>query len=146
MQTATRYHDISVGHRVHEHASKCAHLHGHNYRIHFTLSIKSMGSDGMVLDFGIIKRLFCNWLEENWDHRFLVSGEDPWAYQLKDIDSTVCVVPFTPTAENMAWYLCSFVGPDLLKKELPPEKLENVKLERVVVEETRKCSATFEVR
>lgn len=29
----TAYHDISCGHRVYGHESKCAHLHGHNYRI-----------------------------------------------------------------------------------------------------------------
>ena len=31
-QTAERYHDISCGHRVVGHESKCAFLHGHNYR------------------------------------------------------------------------------------------------------------------
>ena len=35
MITVERYHDISMGHRVVGHESKCRHLHGHNYRIHF---------------------------------------------------------------------------------------------------------------
>lgn len=33
-----RYPDISCGHRLYKHESKCAHLHGHNYRIHFTVT------------------------------------------------------------------------------------------------------------
>jgi len=36
MHTIKRYHDICVGHRVVGHEGKCRHLHGHNYRIHFS--------------------------------------------------------------------------------------------------------------
>jgi 6-pyruvoyltetrahydropterin/6-carboxytetrahydropterin synthase len=40
---ASRYHDISCGHRVYGHESKCAHLHGHNYRVHFDLRKRRIG-------------------------------------------------------------------------------------------------------
>ena len=139
MLTATRFHDISVGHRVMGPNTKCRHLHGHNYRIHFTLAVLDASTD-MVLDFGIIKSLFCVWLENNWDHKFLVSEHDPWLRGLNNVDPEgVCTVPFNPTAENMAKYLVEEIAPQLL------EQHPGVRLKKVVVDETRKCSATFEV-
>ncbi len=131
--TATRYHDLSVGHRVFRHESKCAHLHGHNYRIHFTVQADKLDPVGRVLDFGDIKRLLCEWLEVTWDHRFLLWNEDPLADDLVAMDPQgVILVPFNPTAENMAEFLLLEVGPSLLPA--------HVQLVSVVVEETRKCS------
>ena len=135
MITATRYHDISAGHRVCGHESVCSHLHGHNYRVTFTVAADELDSIGRVIDFSIIKKYLCRWLEANWDHRFLIYEKDPWLELLRPIDpSGVCVVPFNPTAENMAEYLLKVVGPIEFEHT-------NVKLIKVVVEETRKCSA-----
>jgi 6-pyruvoyltetrahydropterin/6-carboxytetrahydropterin synthase len=135
--TAERYHDISVGHRVYQHESKCAHLHGHNYRIHFTVA-PDIGLDGIgrVLDFSVIKSKLCMWLEDNWDHKFLVWEKDPWGETLQTLDPTVVRVPFNPTAENMARYLVEVVGCVYLADA-------GCYLQSVRVEETRKCSATY---
>ena len=72
MIVATRYHDISCGHRVANHESKCAHLHGHNYRITFECAAEELDNVGRVLDFSVIKSTLCEWLEANWDHHFLI--------------------------------------------------------------------------
>jgi len=152
MITAQRFHDFSCGHRVYGHESCCAHLHGHNYRIHFectpdaeSVAINktrpgedAMGLDsvGRVIDFSVIKELLCEWLETNWDHKFLMWFDDPWADALWQIDRHgVVIVPFNPTAENMALYLLNIVGP----RELMGT---GVVLTKVTIEETRKCSAT----
>lgn len=155
--SVTRFHDISCGHRVHGHESKCAHLHGHNYRIHFTCvpdenyprpvqrrflgageaDLGPLDNVGRVLDFSDIKSKLCMWLEDNWDHKFLVSVEDPLAASLRAIDlHGVVIVPFNPTAENMAQYLVDVVGPGALKGT-------GVRLLAAKVDETRKCSATY---
>ena len=134
MITATRYHDISCGHRVAGHESKCAHLHGHNYRIHFVCAAPKLDKLGRVMDFSVIKSKLCMWLEDNWDHKFLVWEHDPLAPQLRELDDTVVLVPFNPTAENMAEYLLNKVAVDELT-------FDNVQCIRVIVEETRKCTA-----
>ncbi len=136
--TAERYHDISVGHRVHGHESKCAHLHGHNYRIHFVCEAEDLDLVGRVIDFSEIKTRLCMWLEDHWDHRFLVSWGDPWKTALAAVDPTVVVVQFNPTAENIAEHLVKVVGPEQLRGT-------GIKLVSVRVEETRKCSATYKV-
>lgn len=137
--TATRYHDFSAGHRVYGHESKCAHLHGHNYRVHFTVQKSGEGLDGVgrVLDFSAIKDGLCRWVEETWDHRMLLWNKDPYVLGSLIADASVVVVPFNPTAENMADYLLREVGPQVL----PP----GIILTRVIIEETRKCSATAEL-
>jgi len=136
MITAERYHDISCGHRVYGHESKCAYLHGHNYRVTFTIN-GELDSIGRVLDFSVIKEKLCYWLEENYDHRFLVWENDPDATKLKEIDSSVVMVPFNPTAENIAKHLVEVVAPLVLEGT-------GTTLLRCRVEETRKCSAIYE--
>lgn len=133
---AKRYHDISCGHKVFGHESKCAYLHGHNYRIHFEIQ-GNIDSIGRVLDFSVIKEKLCNWLEENFDHRFLVYENDPDAEKLQAIDATVLILNFNPTAENIAKYLVEEIAPNQLKDT-------GCKLIKCEVEETRKCSAIYE--
>lgn len=139
MITATKYHDISAGHRVHGHEGKCKNLHGHNYRVHFTCTADDLDAVGRVLDFGEIGRRLCQWLEEHWDHRFLIGEEDPDKCELLELDSTVVWVPFNPTAENMAKYLVTVVGPEELKGT-------GATLIECCVEETRKCSAIYSIK
>lgn len=135
--TATRYHDFSAGHRVVGHENKCAHLHGHNYRVHFHVG-GPLDAVGRVIDFGVIKTTLCDWLEKHWDHRMLLWSDDPDGVHIYRCDPLgVASVPFNPTAENMAKYLCLEIGPRLLPSPL--------RLYKVHVEETRKCGATFEI-
>lgn len=141
MVTAERYHDISCGHRVVGHESKCRHLHGHNYRIHFT--VRKIDFDcpfdeiGRVLDFSMIKEHLCQWVENNWDHKTLIWEKDPKLDELvKLFPDSICVTTFNPTAENMAMYLVEELAPDLM------EPL-GCSLIMCRIEETRKCTASY---
>jgi 6-pyruvoyltetrahydropterin/6-carboxytetrahydropterin synthase len=148
--TAIRYHDISAGHRVVGHENKCRSLHGHNYRIHFHCEAPELDHLGRVIDFGVIKSKLCMWVEENWDHKMLLWRQDPvWEIiplsipvGISDhprIPLGVHAVPFNPTAENLAKYLVQVVGPAQLEGS-------EVVLKKVVIEETRKCSASYEIK
>ena len=166
--TATRHHDICAGHRVVGHESKCRHMHGHNYRVHFHVRSegiisKSLGvndirgtkldSLGRVMDFSVIKEKLCMWIEENWDHKFLHWTADPIVSAIKDsLDleyaadeepQLVCAgsfvaVPFNPTAENMAKHLVEVIGPQQLAGT-------GIELYKVVIDETAKCSVVYEL-
>lgn len=145
-----RYHDICAGHRVHGHESKCQHLHGHNYRITFTCEAEELDELGRVIDFSEVKARLCMWLEDNWDHKFLAWEQDTLMKQIVDaayngskeafegLNLSIVWVPFNPTAEHMAQYLVEVVGPKQLAGT-------GIKLVHCKVEETRKCSATYEV-
>lgn len=139
---ARRYHDFSCGHRVVGHEGACALLHGHNYRVTFTVRARQrLDAVSRVLDFSVIKKLLCNWLEENWDHRFLAWDRDPDIVPMLAqinftslLERSIVLVPFNPTAERMALHLLQIVGPEQLKAT-------DCDLIHVNVEETRKCRA-----
>lgn len=137
---ATRYHDFSAGHRVVGHEHKCRHLHGHNYRIHFHCEAEQLDELGRVIDFGVIKLALCNWLEVHWDHKLILWEQDYIIEPLQEASSicheSLVIVPFNPTAENMAEYLVEKIGPSVLQDT-------GVMLVKVVIEETRKCSASY---
>jgi 6-pyruvoyltetrahydropterin/6-carboxytetrahydropterin synthase len=141
---AARYHDFSAGHRVVGQGGPCEGLHGHNYRVYFEV-MADVNKIGMVLDFGIIKELLCDWLEYNWDHQMLLWDQDPLHHimfpdkaKAQDEDATwrvlgsIVSVPFNPTAEAMAQHLLKVVGPTQLAGM-------NATLHKVTVWETRKC-------
>jgi len=132
--TVQRYHDFSYGHRVYGHENVCAHLHGHNGRVHFYCWAPNLDEQGRVIDFGVLKTRLCDWIEKEWDHRFLLWNKDPWFNALSELDPNVLGLPFNPTAENLAQYLLSTIGPELLVGT-------EVMLHKVHFEETRKCSA-----
>lgn len=149
MWQAERYHDISCGHRVVGHEGKCRHLHGHNYRIHFSCRAYDLDNVGRVIDFSDMKSKLCMWVEQHWDHKFLVWEEDPLFKQLSSTAKlepdlammyleSIVPVPFNPTAENLAKYLVEVVGPQQLKGT-------GIRLVQVRIDETRKCSATYKV-
>jgi 6-pyruvoyltetrahydropterin/6-carboxytetrahydropterin synthase len=161
-----RYHDISCGHRVHGHEGKCRHLHGHNYRVHFTCvmdtakqsqelgATRTLDDIGRVIDFSVVKEKLCMWIEDHWDHKFLAWKEDPLLgdvvglyadHSLNDASKqqnrsqllgSIVWTPFNPTAENMAQYLVDVVGPEQLAGT-------GVKLVEVIIEETAKCHASY---
>lgn len=149
-----RYHDISCGHRVYGHESKCSGLHGHNYRITFLARGEELDSLGRVTDFGVLASKLCQWLEDNWDHRMLLWECDPLCkfreigivegttraetLAVREAFAAFLPLSFNPTAENMAQHLLTVVGPIQLAGT-------GVYLAGVKVEETRKCSAIAEL-
>lgn len=149
MVTANRYHDICCGHRVYGHENKCANLHGHNYRFEFYVEpypIGELDKIGRVMDFALINKLLCGWLEEYWDHKFLIWEEDPLSNvkvlldsvggEIENLEKSFVIVPFNPTAENIAAYFVEVIAPDLLKGT-------GTRLNKLVLWETRKCSVTY---
>ena len=162
-----RTHEICAGHRVVGHESKCRHLHGHNYVFHFKVQPKSASHDpaginqkldglGRVIDFSVIKSTLCEWLENNWDHKFLHWEKDTLIQGLKDFagedekedyldaddndafTSSLVSLPFNPTAENLAAHMVNVVGPQLLDQY-------GVELVTCAIEETSKCHVEYTI-
>lgn len=132
---AIRSHEFCAGHRVYGHESKCAKLHGHGYVAHFHCEA-GLDKLGRVLDFSVIKWRLCNWLEENWDHKMLLWSHDPLCQVIHRLEpDSIVGVPFNPTAENMAGFLLTVIGPQQLRDT-------GVILTKVIIEETRKCHAS----
>lgn len=113
----TRRFEFDAGHRVTYHKSKCRNLHGHRYVLEVTLAgnlIETYGdsSQGMVMDFGDIKSLINETLVDRLDHAFIVWEDDTRLVEfLREDGHKHVVVPFVPTAENLAVYARESVAP-----------------------------------
>ena len=105
-----------AGHRLHRHGGKCEFFHGHNYVADFYVTADEVDDVGRVIDFADLKRLFKGWLDEHWDHGFLLNEADEnGIHAIKQVEpSKYYILPSNPTAENMAQYLLSEVCPKLL--------------------------------
>ena len=128
-----------AGHRLFRHESKCAFFHGHNYRVDIDVIGNGVDSVGRVIDFSVIKKRFQGWLEENWDHAFLIFQDDTNALSaIRMVEPTkYFVMPCNPTAENMAKYLLEQVAPHVFNGL-------DVMAKRVVVWETDEACAVAE--
>lgn len=105
----TRRLEFDAGHRIPHHDGQCRHLHGHRYAIELTvagdvLEAPGKANDGMVLDFGDIKRLAKEHLVDLWDHAFLVAKEDHAvvAFLSTMPEHKTVVMDRVPTVENLA--------------------------------------------
>ncbi len=109
--------DFCAGHRLLRHGGKCEFFHGHNYKADFYLTGELVDSVGRLIDFARLKELFKGWLDEHWDHGFLLSAEDENGLAaIRMVSPTkYFVLPYNPTAENMARFLLEEVCPKLLE-------------------------------
>jgi len=132
-----------AGHRLLGHEGKCANLHGHNYLVEFYVSGNEIDELGRVVDFAEIKRLFKGWIDDHWDHGFVVWDQDENALSaLEQVrPNKIYRLPYNPTAENMARYLLDEVGPQLISTI----KGYDLRLTKVVVWETENASAEVTV-
>lgn len=138
--SCTRRIQFCAGHRVHNHESKCRNLHGHNYVAMFTASAtaedKSLDSLGRVIDFAVLKERIGGWIDGFWDHGFVLWEADEEA--VRTVTSIpgqkVYLMPYNPTAENMALYLLAAVCPVVLAGT-------GVEVTHVRVWETENCYA-----
>ena len=109
-----------ASHRLFGHEGRCAFFHGHNYRVDVEVEAAGGGSEvdsvGRVVDFSLIKKRLLGWLDEHWDHAFLVWEEDANALAaVRLVEPTkYFLMPWNPTAENMARYLLEVVAPRVL--------------------------------
>lgn len=116
MFTISKSVEFDAGHRVPLHRSKCKNPHGHRYKVVAYLKgelIESGPETGMVKDFGNVKQVMMDLVHDVYDHAFIVHQADLQMLEALGIiyglegeerqnDWKIVVVPFVPTAENLA--------------------------------------------
>ena len=101
-----------MGHRVLNHRSICKGLHGHRYKAEICVSgnlvsESGVSEEGMVVDFADIKFFSKEFIQEELDHAFMVWEKDEELINFFNNSEghKPVIVPFTPTAENVAAYI-----------------------------------------
>lgn len=139
--TCTRRIEFDAAHRVMGHENKCKYLHGHRYVVEATFEAPSLDKLGRVVDFGDIRKILGNWIDENWDHNTILCVRDNKLGQ--QIDSLTKQKTYylekNPTAENLAEYLLTAVCPKLFKS------LET-RCITIKIWETPNCSAEAKIQ
>lgn len=99
------------------HEGKCQNLHGHNYALEIYVTGQAQDEIGRILDFKQLKTSVKSWLDDHWDHAFVLwerdenglaairSSEPHRIYELKS----------NPTAENMAIHFLDEIAPRILQ-------------------------------
>jgi 6-pyruvoyltetrahydropterin/6-carboxytetrahydropterin synthase len=129
-----------AGHRLHQHGGKCEYFHGHNYTAEFYVTGDRTDDIGRVIDFAVLKQRFKGWIDEHWDHGFLLNEADENGIAAARMvqPSKLYLLPYNPTAENMARYLLDEICPRLLDGT-------GVRATRVVIWETDEACAASSV-
>lgn len=138
MESCSRKIHFCYGHRVMNHESKCATLHGHNgvVWVHAT-PCDGLDSLGRVVDFSVLKEKVGGWVDKYWDHTTILFDQDEKTIDLIDQcpkAKDTFVMNVNPTAENMA---------NFLLREVCPKALEGtgVVAHKIVFWETENCFA-----
>ena len=86
---------FAAAHRLENFNGKCESLHGHNWKVEVLLAGKDLNGTGLLMDFGVVKTLTKEVLEEI-DHKYL---NELAAFQDRN-----------PSSENLACYLFERLG------------------------------------
>lgn len=107
---------VEMAHQLIDSYTKACRLqHGHSYIIEVFLSGKELDSTGMLVDFTKISDKIKPYIM-SWDHCLVMNEESAEEYldMLKKYNCNMKIVPYNPTAENMAKDMF-----DTIKKEIP---------------------------
>ena len=124
-------------------------MHGHRYRWEAVIegeiiSEEGVTESGMIIDFGSISKILMQYIHDVVDHAFIVFEGDYEARDALNIlgdDHRTLVVPFIPTAENLAKWAFDQVEPHITTV------YENeLKLVEFHVRETPKSWASWSVK
>jgi len=141
-----RWVETDTGHRIPNHKMKCCNLHGHRYRweaevVGETVTQIGVSDEGMVIDFADINRILTEQVHDLIDHAFVVwEGDEVTLLALDAMgpDHQTLVVPFIPTAENLAKWAFEQVSP-----HIQSVYGNAMKLSAMHVWETPKSCATY---
>lgn len=67
---------FDAGHRLLDYPGNCASPHGHTYKAEVLIARRHLDELGLALDFGLLKGGLKHWIQEHWDHGFLVNDRD----------------------------------------------------------------------
>lgn len=120
----TKIFTFETAHVLYNYDGKCKNMHGHSYKLFVTVKgnpINDLDShkNGMVVDFGNIKKIVKQEIVDVWDHAVMVNGSSPHkslGESLENQGHKVIFCNYQPTCENMLYDIASKI-----RAKLPPQ-------------------------
>ncbi|MBA7705215.1 6-carboxy-5,6,7,8-tetrahydropterin synthase [subsurface metagenome] len=91
---------------------KCEVPHGHTFKVEVMVSSDKLDQMGFIVDFVELRDRIGKWIDENWDHAFLVNDQDEELCRALNVLNNKKVFTFrneNPTAEVIARHLFEYV-------------------------------------
>lgn len=125
---------FDTAHRVVGHQFKCKYLHGHGYELEITARADKLNELGMVVDFGELKGIMKEWIDNNLDHNVILWEKDHELGQhiSSHTQQNVYYLKQNPTAENIAFHIKNDIIPILFTKN-------SFEIVKVKIYETPNC-------
>lgn len=111
-------------------------IHGHSAIIEVFLTSDKLDNGGMIVDFSLIKKNIGQWID-SFDHCMLIWKKDKEEYKndMKKWCDRWIELPISPSAENLALYICYMINAMLKATEFNNGE-GNVKCNKVIYHET----------
>jgi len=138
----TKHFDFESAHALYGYDGKCKNIHGHSYHLYVTvigepIEDSENPKNGMVMDFGDLKRIVKKEIVDVFDHAVILNQNSPHkdlAKMIEDYSHRIVLVSYQPTSEKML-----FDFADRIKVRLP----QNVLLHSLKLYETANSYAEW---
>lgn len=118
----TKIFTFETAHVLHNYDGNCKNVHGHSYKLFVTVKGKPLddltaAKNGMVMDFGDLKKIVNREVVDVWDHAVLINATSPDRALGEDLQAKghrVIFCPYQPTCEMMLYDIA-----ERIRKYLP---------------------------
>ncbi len=121
MMRVTKEFSLEMAHALEGHDGACSRIHGHSYRLWVTVAGEPCDREmspkqGMVIDFGELKRIVGEEIIARFDHAFVVRRTDENSALIDALAAHyegVMAVDWQPTSENLVAHFARLIRPRL---------------------------------
>lgn len=118
----TKIFTFETAHVLYNYDGKCKNMHGHSYKLFVTVKGEPINNiddqkNGMVMDFGDLKKIVKSEVEDVWDHGVMLNAQSPHKQLGEKLEAEghkVIYCDYQPTCENMLYDIAAKI-----KKHLP---------------------------
>jgi 6-pyruvoyltetrahydropterin/6-carboxytetrahydropterin synthase len=102
----TKEFNFEMAHALHNYDGLCKNIHGHSYKLYVTiigepLDEKDNPKNGMVMDFGHLKKIVNQEIVTPLDHALVIFEHDDRIDEMRKIFDNILSTPSQPTCENL---------------------------------------------
>lgn len=105
----TKEFSFEMSHALEGYDGACRHIHGHSYKFFVTVTGIPVDDctdpkNGMIVDFGELKRIVNKTVVDRYDHAFVIRGTErnkELLEAMRDYFGKVEIADYQPTCENM---------------------------------------------
>lgn len=114
----TKQFHFEMAHALLDYDGPCKNIHGHSYQLNVTVKgmVKTNTSDsdeGMVVDFGIIKKIVKGLVVDVFDHALVLNERAKIDVSNFEFMNKLIRVPYQPTCENMLVHFAKTIQQNL---------------------------------